>query len=88
MLATEGQLGEFLIGTSNQSEILREKVGIQFLSLRQPYRLQLSLVGCDGPEASTFRRAFAAKLWTAAPATTAADVLYWRFFSRPLDYGN
>jgi hypothetical protein len=35
MLATEGQLGEFLIGTSNQSEILRENVGIQFLSLRQ-----------------------------------------------------
>jgi len=34
MLATEGQLGEFLIGTSNQSEILREKVGFQFLSLR------------------------------------------------------
>jgi hypothetical protein len=33
MLATEGQLGEFLIGTSNQSEILRENVGIQFLSL-------------------------------------------------------
>ena len=38
MLASEGQLGEFLIGTSNQSEILREKVGIQFLSLRQLLR--------------------------------------------------
>jgi hypothetical protein len=35
MLATVGQLGEFLIGTSNQSEILRENVGIQFHSLRQ-----------------------------------------------------
>ena len=38
MLATEGRLGEFLIGTSNQSEFLREKVGIQFLSLRQLLR--------------------------------------------------
>jgi hypothetical protein len=35
MLATGEQLGEFLIGTSNQSEILRENAGIQFLSLRQ-----------------------------------------------------
>jgi hypothetical protein len=43
MLATEGQLGEFLIGTSNQSEILREKVGIQFLSLRQRVLVQNSL---------------------------------------------
>jgi hypothetical protein len=43
MLATEGQLGEFLIGTSNQSEILRENVGIQFLSLRQRVRIQNSL---------------------------------------------
>jgi hypothetical protein len=38
MLATEGQLGEFLVRTSNQSEILREKVGIQFLSIRQLLR--------------------------------------------------
>jgi hypothetical protein len=43
MLATEGQLGEFMIGTSNQSETLREKVGIQFLSLRQRVRIQNSL---------------------------------------------
>jgi hypothetical protein len=43
MLATEGQLGEFLIGTSNQSEILRENVGIQFLSLRQRVLVQNSL---------------------------------------------
>jgi hypothetical protein len=38
-----GQLGEFLIGTSNRSEILREKVGIQFLSLRQRPLVQNSL---------------------------------------------
>jgi hypothetical protein len=43
MLAIEGQLGEFLIGTSNQSEILRENVGIQFLSLRQRVLVQNSL---------------------------------------------
>ena len=44
MLATEGQLGEFLIGTSNQSEILRENVGIQFLSLSQRVLVQNSLL--------------------------------------------
>jgi hypothetical protein len=51
MLATEGRPGEFLIRTSNQSEILRENVGIQFLSLR--HHADTALL-CDG--LSHFRR--------------------------------
>jgi hypothetical protein len=47
---SERRLSEFLIGTSNQSEILRENVGFQFLSLRQYVRVQNSPLACEPAE--------------------------------------
>jgi hypothetical protein len=61
-----------------------ENVGSQFLSLRQHCRPRLSLNRCDC-ERIHFCRVFRLNLWAAGPTTIAVGILFWAFFSRPLD---
>jgi hypothetical protein len=62
-----------------------ENVGSQFLSLRQLLHRERCLGRCEVVKIATFCGAFKANLCIAASATRAVGVLYWPFFSRPLD---
>jgi hypothetical protein len=85
MLATEGQLGEFLIGTSNRSEILRENVGIQFLSLRHYPMNNRSLQADSMRKFQRNSGVMGADLWTARVLAKPKFVLSPPIFSEPLD---
>ena len=88
MLATEGQLGEFLIGTSNQSEILRENVGIQFLSLRQRVLAQNSLSPFKRGKIPNKHGPSHTNLRTATQHRRPKILSFRPFFSKPPDYVN
>jgi hypothetical protein len=64
-----------------------ENVEFQFLSLRQPYRHEISLFRFDVVIKPPFREYFRANLWTAEHAINPAWRSLLALFSKPLDYG-